>query len=379
MAITTRTAKSGKTVFDIAFMYHGVRYKKRGFASRAAAEAWEIEVKHEVNTTGSHHSPSKKTINQLWHDYMTIEKARYRVGTIKRYEAVWAKIAKHPIAKRRITELGYADIQKFFHDLGQLHRQSTSLIAKNIFNLIFKFAIRNEYIKHNPTPYVQLKGSKREPSSKKTISYDEFTALYRTLRGGDFEEQAAAVGIAIGYYTGARIGEVMALEKSDIDLLTHRVNFHCRIEYHDQGKPYKADMKTAASHAIVPLVAPLEAILREWYAINPYETVCCKKDGSLLTYYDLGQKSHTTAKRLGFDFHFHMLRHTYASRIINAGVNVATARDLLRHSDVATTLGIYSHADLTNEKSRLDSIFNQELPQNYPKVKKAGVSIRLKS
>ena len=46
---------------------------------------------------------------------------------------------------------------------------------------------------------------------------------------------------------------------------------------------------------------------------------------------------------IGFDFDWHSLRHTYASILYEAGVDTLTAKELLGHSDVKTTMGIYTH------------------------------------
>ena len=55
MSITTRKNKDEEIIYDNAFMYKGVRYKKRGFKSKEDAENWEIDVKYEVNKNGSYY------------------------------------------------------------------------------------------------------------------------------------------------------------------------------------------------------------------------------------------------------------------------------------------------------------------------------------
>jgi site-specific recombinase XerD len=71
-------------------------------------------------------------------------------------------------------------------------------------------------------------------------------------------------------------------------------------------------------------------------------------------------------------FTWHCLRHTYATILYDAGVDVLTAKDLLGHEDVKTTLGIYTH--LSEEKKQNDiSKLNSYLSNNNTKVGNGSV------
>lgn len=68
-------------------------------------------------------------------------------------------------------------------------------------------------------------------------------------------------------------------------------------------------------------------------------------------------------EELGFEFDWHSLRHTYASILYEAGVDTLTAKELLGHSDVKTTMGIYTHLSERGKKhsiSKLDDFFRKE-------------------
>ena len=55
-------------------------------------------------------------------------------------------------------------------------------------------------------------------------------------------------------------------------------------------------------------------------------------------------------------FTMHCLRHTYATILYDAGVDVLTAKKLLGHADVTTTMGIYTHLSAENEAANIDKL-----------------------
>ena len=55
------------------------------------------------------------------------------------------------------------------------------------------------------------------------------------------------------------------------------------------------------------------------------------------------------SKRLGVDLKFHALRHTHATMLLNAGVNIKVIQERLGHSSITTTLDTYSHVTKEGE------------------------------
>ena len=80
--------------------------------------------------------------------------------------------------------------------------------------------------------------------------------------------------------------------------------------------------------------------------------VCTRPDGALENPKTIGCICRSASKRVpGLEgFHFHMLRHTYTSDLLEAGAKPLTVRDLLGHSSIDTTLKVYAHT--TDEAKR---------------------------
>lgn len=373
MSITERKLKNGKTVYDNAFMYKGVRYKKGGFKKKSDAESWEIDVKYEVNRNGSYFTPCKKTFGDIWEEYYNLEKDNYSISTCRAYEQAVRLIRKKKIYKTQIININYSMIQEYFNKLGNNKNRYTCNHHKIIFNLVFKHAVRCGYIKDNPMPYVIVKGNKTDTSNKKkTITPEEFNIVSGYFVDGPFTFHSIYIALQIGWYTGARISEILALEKDDIDFTNKTISFNKKLE-NRVNKPYVGKMKTETSYAVVPLASSLADILIEWFEKNPYDIICARENGDYIKHGYINDQIQKLNKKLPFRFHFHMLRHTYASNLVMNGVNPSIAQKLLRHADVQTTLNIYTHTDLDVEREAINKVFDAQKNKNYPKITQKNI------
>ena len=90
--------------------------------------------------------------------------------------------------------------------------------------------------------------------------------------------------------------------------------------------------------------------------LQPLFFVCSKQDGELLTTQSLKYCNKVLQKEVcGLEqFHFHALRHTYASTLVNHGANLKDVQMLLGHSDIKITLNTYSHVDDESRRKAVD-------------------------
>lgn len=372
MSITERKLKNGKTVYDNAFMYKGTRYKKGGFKKKSDAEDWEINVKYEINHNGYYFTPCGKTFIQVYAEAFEIEKEKkkFKPNTINSYYVALNHVKKNKISKTKIMNLTYKDIQKYFNQIAKDKGKSTCESIKKLFNLTFKYAMRSGYIKIDPMPYVECKGIETANKEKrKTISFNEFELITQEFLNKSFGHHSIYIALYIGYYTGARISEIGALNKNDIDFENNLIHFTKKLEYKDtKNGLYTNSMKTKSSYAAIPLVPQLCPLLKEWFEINPYERVICHENGDYLSYNFIQKHIKAVSLKLGIPFHSHMLRHTYASNIVNSGVNINVAKKLLRHSKIETTLDVYTHSDIQDEIQALRHTFSINNDSDYPKI-----------
>lgn len=135
---------------------------------------------------------------------------------------------------------------------------------------------------------------------------------------------------------------------------------HRKLNY--KGKKKKdieavEQMKSKSSKAVIPLPTILKQELIVWFRMNPYENVIYDEDGNFLDPDCTGNKLRTISNKLGIPFHFHLLRHTYTTSLVNAHVDVKVAQELLRHANFNTTMSIYAHMDDQKKQSIVNQVF----------------------
>ena len=156
----------------------------------------------------------------------------------------------------------------------------------------------------------------------------------------------------------------MALKKEDFDLERNQLTIRRRIEHAGLKRKeiYLTErLKTKSSKARVEICSILSEYLKSWFVENPYDFVICDEHGDFISPVNFQERIRDTAKKLDIKFHYHMLRHTYATELMVAGVNPIIVRDLLRHSTVNTTWNVYTHPSREDQRKVLDDLYDDEV------------------
>ena len=167
-------------------------------------------------------------------------------------------------------------------------------------------------------------------------------------------------GIIICLYTGLRIGELLALEWSDIDFQKAelRVNRTCHDSKNKDGSYCRITdtPKTEHSRRVIPLPRQLIPILREMKkgSSSPLVIVGERPPLSVRSYqrsFELLLKK-TGIPRKGF----HALRHTFATRAIECGMDVKSLSEILGHKNPTVTLNRYVHSLMEHKRAMMDKL-----------------------
>ena len=172
--------------------------------------------------------------------------------------------------------------------------------------------------------------------------------------------------VIFALFSGMRKGEILGLQWDDIDFERRiiKVNKQLRrIKNYDSDIKSKTilrlehNTKTSNSTRTVPMMNCLEEILKEHYnkqlenkrrlkkAYNKLNMVFCREDGTPLDPDTVLAKYHKLAENAGVKkCTFHALRHTFATRALESGMNVKVVSKILGHSSVEFTLNTYTHA-----------------------------------
>lgn len=166
-------------------------------------------------------------------------------------------------------------------------------------------------------------------------------------------------GIIICFYTGLRIGELLALEWSDVDLENGRLNVNKSCHYgRDVNGVYKRIVeapKTESSDRIVPIPQELTKYFKMMDTGDCLNVVSHNgKPVPTRTY----QAAFTSIlKKLGIENRcFHSIRHTFATRALESGMDVRTLSELMGHKNPSVTLSRYAHSLIEHKTLMMEKL-----------------------
>jgi len=304
-----------------------------------------------------------------------------KTSTFERYESIYRNyIQGTQLGRLIVSDIKKLPIQKYYNELLE-NGKSYSQIASvhKLLSKFFRYAESEGYVIRNPMKGLKVPSEneddiKEDVSSIETLTEDEINKLINSL--GHVKLRYI---VMFALLTGARLGEILALEKSDISNDIVRINksvrnvrvYDNKNEYHYETKVTKP--KTDNSNREVPLPKVLVKELSKLDILVKEEKLKlgpAYKDNNLLfpsatgTYMD-AKNVRTSWKRAlkaaGIPYiKFHALRHTYATTLLRKGASLLTVSRLLGHSSIKTT-EIYAHV-LDDTKAKevelLNTIFN---------------------
>ncbi len=205
----------------------------------------------------------------------------------------------------------------------------------NTMRQIFETAMLNNLVAKNP-----VNGIKITPHAKddkiKFLTKDQQEELFNLV-----QEPRARAFCALCLYAGLRREEALGLMWSDIkgnELTVKRAVTFIKNQQDDNHS-----LKSKAANRTIPIVGKLKAILETTPKRNMYVITNSKGDEMTLTAFR--RMWNHVVKAVPFSLHPHMLRHSYATMLYNAGIDLKTAQYLMGHADIKVTANIYTHIE----------------------------------
>ncbi len=240
------------------------------------------------------------------------------VGLLKKY-----------FSGKYLSETTSLDIEKFKTKRREEVSPATVNRALAVLKSMFNRAIAWEKADSNPCRVVKL--FKENNQRLRFLEKEEIVKLLANCN----KHLRSIVVLALN--TGMRKGEILNLKWHDIDI--------------KRGIIYILDSKNGEKREIPINEQVKTALIRtRKHPDSPY--IFCNKDGD--PYGDIKKSFFTALKKAGIiDFHFHDLRHTFASQLVMAGVDLNTVRELMGHKSLEMTLR-YSHLSPDHKKRAVD-------------------------
>ena len=286
------------------------------------------------------------------------KKQEVSLNTFSEYEATYRlRIKPYAISKIKTDKITLKDLQKYFNKL-QDHF-SANTIKKTYIQIqtCIKFGVIQGIILKNFCPGVALPRVQKKERIN-VFSKEEQQLIIENL---DLKNIVDCI-IYFCFYTGLRLGEVLAVKWKDIDndILTVSRQWRRSTEIDKNGERKLVynftELKTKNSRREIPL---LDKVIRLLENIPKTSDLIFSIDGKPLDHKKPQRRIKTICKKLEIEERsFHALRHSYATRLFEVEVPVKAVQTLLGHSDIATTLDIYTHVMLDKKIEYMDKLKN---------------------
>ena len=286
-----------------------------------------------------------------WFEYwISIKEKTVRPNTVRNYRERYHRNISKVIGKMLLIDVKPIHCQKIFSDMADEGYKTTTIYQTRIalYNML-DFAKENDVIINNPCKK-SVKSDMGQPSDKKeALTIDVQRKFLEAARDQSYEKQYRFV-----LQTGLRTGELVGLKWDDIDFKNKTLTISRTMEYrYKVGEWRIGPPKSGSGYRTVPLTDEAIRILKAQKEKNskikviPMEWadqvfLCRKGEPVKNSTYDTALFK--ICDKVGIKrFSMHVLRHTFATRCIEAGMMPKTLQKILGHSNIGITMNLYVH------------------------------------
>lgn len=401
------SAKTGKRQERLTRTFLETRVTGRGSTTRPQAmrlvAAWREQViadaRQVAGLTADPTCSVRACISQFIDDRENVGKIRSSTATFYRNSA--KRIYRHPIASLPLQDLTKPMVQSLVGDLSKTLAGKTVKDSYDILDTVCREMLGHD---HNPCNGVTLPrlthNSRTKSSRPNALSYDGVARCNSLIDAREAKSSGTdlvMLGARIALFTGMRVEETTGLRWRDVDLKARTIRVCNVIEraeipkrdsngsiiYGEDGNPkatyatYDAAPKTENSERDIPIAPELaeelsmhRAYVRGLIADRFPNKKQRPNIGDLYVLGDLNGK-HMSPHRLGVNWSkfakkngiigterkpisYHDLRHSFATRSIAAGIDVATVSRILGHASITVTFNRYVNSDEETKRAAIE-------------------------
>lgn len=329
------------------------------------------------------------TVNDMYNSWIQLKRG-LKENTFSNYKYMYKMFVEPDFGKNRITDLKRSDVRGFYNFLAEEKHVQINTIDSihTVLHQVLEIAVEDDYLRYNPSDNA-LKELKKavnfEVEKRRALTVSEQEIFEAFLRKkGQYHRWYPVFTVML--WTGMRVGEITGLRWCDIDLEEGSINVNHTLVYFDKRAEERCTFainttKTKAGERSIPMLPKVkEAFLME----KEYQRECGVKSESVVDGYRdfifvnrFGNVQHQgtlnkALRRIIRDCNFeildknkqndviilpkfsnHSLRHTFTTRMCEAGVNIKAMQEILGHADAETTMDIYAEATKELKKSEL--------------------------
>lgn len=334
---------------------------QRYFPKLQDCKKWYIDAKYE-DEHFTITAASNMTVT-AWFEYWIsdIKEGKTKQNTMKMFKSRFEYNIEPVIGKMLMQDVKPMNCQKVLTNMAEKYGNSTIRLARCTMKSMFDDAVENDIILKNPVTSSVKCSSGKKAKVKRAFTIDEQKKFIKTCENMDFYNQFIFI-----LQTGLRVGELSGLKWSDIDFNRRMLHVQRSANYDDKSKDWIVGAtKSSSGDREIYLTDEAMRILQKQNAketntkvidMRFKDNVFIGNNGLPIRHdtYDASIKRICTKAGIECNgFSMHTLRHTFATRCIEAGMKPKTLQTLLGHAGISTTMNLYVH---TTDDEKINEI-----------------------
>ena len=358
----------------------------------------EIDVLRDV-LDGVKADKNNLTINDLYNSWIQLKRG-LKDNTFSNYKYMYTQFVEPDFGKNKLVDLKRSDVRGFYNFLAEERHIQVNTIDSihTVLHQVLELGVEDDYLRYNPSDNAlkELKKARNfETKRRRALTVPE-QELFESFLSKQGQYHRWYPIFIIMLYTGMRVGEITGLRWCDIDLEDETISVNHTLVYYDKRDEERCTFsisttKTKAGDRTIPMITKVkEAFLmekeyqeecglrskavvdgyRDFIFVNRFGNV--QHQGTLNKAlrriirdcnYDVLDRDHSEDVTILPKFSNHSLRHTFTTRMCEAGVNIKAMQSILGHADAETTLDIYAEATKDLKKAELisfEKFFNNQ-------------------
>ena len=348
--------------------------KRRSVSSMALSELRRKEAEiQRARMSGGGYDAGGATVKELVRRFLDAPNSR-RASTMDTYSHYAKHLDQHSFGNMKARDVKVSDAKRFLRDVmltGGLRRSSVACL-KNLLSVSFQMACEEETAARNPFDF-KLENAKSAVAARVPLTKEQQSRLLAFLQDDShYNRYYDRINLLLN--TGLRVGEFIALTVQDIDFEQAAIRVRRQLVAKPGGGQYIGFPKTSSGVREIPMLPgvreSLERLLAARGQIKADHAVdgikgflCVNRNGNP----DCGKQVYRYMQLIAKHYNArypedpikltpHILRHTFCTNLILAGMNIRVVQYIMGHASSETTLEIYAHvkgADAADELRRV--------------------------
>lgn len=356
------TNKDNETLYRFRF-YAGIdeltgkqRYiRRQGFTSEKAAKNELLKIEYLVSTNQYYKDVKSGKFGDVLDEWLKLHKTTVKASTLVRENSCITNHIKPYVKNMYVDKITLRQCQDFTNKaFAAAPAAYTQIIG--IVKSVLDYALRLGMIESNPMLYVIKPRKKIDVSDKHDNFYnkDELKKFLDVAKNTDLKKYTLFRLLA---FSGIRIGECLALTWHDLNYKNNTIAINKTLA-RIKDKLVIQTPKTKSSNRVISLDAETMQVLKTWQleqrkqllkiginSMNKHQLIFSNGNNEYIYSGTVRKSIKILAKKAGIHLiTTHGFRHTHATLLFASGMDIKQVQARLGHSNVQTTLNIYTHA-----------------------------------